>query len=80
MITEHYPETTIADYNFGAGNQPFALSGIITQSGNTYCANCAGHVSIFGMDVRIGVIFKDDSFCGVCHGCYVSICNCKIEG
>jgi hypothetical protein len=86
MIThdERYPAMkTVADWNwwFGMhGTQPYTIIGLVTQTNTTYCANCASHVEVFDLDKDARFIFDyNKRFCGVCHGCYVSICNCKIE-
>lgn len=71
--------STLTDYNWRNANQPYTIAGIVTQTGNTYCAECAGHVNVWELADGVSPIFTDMDFCGVCHGCYVSICNCKIE-
>jgi hypothetical protein len=74
---------TVADWNwwFGMnGTEPHSIAGLVTNLGNTYCAKCVSHVNVFELSDTAKFIHADERFCGVCHGCAVSICNCKIEG
>lgn len=86
MITkdERYPAMkTVDDWNWWFnmnGTEPHSIVALVTNLGNTYCANCVSHVHVFELSDTARFIYAGDDFCDTCVGCSASICtNCDGE-